>query len=193
MSTPLQRLGRIAAVLLALAVPLGLVAFVMLPLLRHADRLDDDIRTAAELAARLQATIGARDGYALELDRIAAEVAASDRYLRAATDALAAAAMQRQVADAAQRSGASVASMQSLPSTAEAGFVRVALRAEVSGPIEALFALVYDLEASRPYLFVDSLSMRPEGPAAGPDEAPTTVPLSMSFELAGYMAPEPAR
>lgn len=192
MSALVARLSRLAALALALVVAVAIVGLGVLPMLGYAERLEQDIALTSELADRLSSQVRGGEHYADQVAALTEELAASEHHFRAETDALAAAEIQRRFLDAASGSGLTVVSVQSLPTVTEDDLVRVGIRADTTGPVEALSALLYRLEAASPYVFLDNLVVQ-AGAAAAPAGDSPAVPLFARLDIAGYMAPEPAR
>lgn len=186
--TMLRRiLSRLAALLLTIGVGAAALFWGVLPLLDQMTRLDERIEIAGETGQRLAMRI-AREGDQRErLDGLRARIADSAAYLRAETEALATASIQQRLARLSEESGVRVLKVQDLPSQPSASGVRIALRADLSATTGELAALLYDLEADRPYLFVDGLQVRSR-PQRG-DQVTARV-LAIQLELAGYLAPE---
>ncbi|HYD31047.1 MAG TPA: type II secretion system protein GspM [Azospirillaceae bacterium] len=98
-------------------------------------------------------------------------------YLVGATSALAAADLQRRVAEIAARRGGRIASQLALPEREDDGFKRIATQARLSASAEALRDLLHDIEQGRPRLLVEGLSVR----AAGNDGR-----LDVTLTIYGY-------
>lgn len=182
--------ARIAALALAGGVFALLTTGVVVPFADRLAGLDEQKRIAAAAVERLTARIGDRGGFAERLVAMEKGVAASDTHIEAQTPALGSAVMQRLLAEAAARHGIQVASVQVLPGTGEAGFQRIALRADLQGPFPGVAALLHDLESGRPYIFIEAIGMQAHtGTSGQADEEPL---LSVRTDLVAYMM-EPAR
>ncbi len=147
--------------------------------------ITDQIRRFQDLQAQgpqLQARLRS-------LDR---EVGSASFYVNAGTPALAAAALQKQVKTAVDGAGGKLTSTQNLPLKEEGNAQRVAILVRMSGDVDALFKVVYDLEAASPLLFIDNLTVR-NRPAPRrrrsrrPQPATNKYSLDISFELTGYL------
>ena len=62
--------------------------------------------------------------------------------------------------DLVKAAGARLVSTQILPQTPDEQPPRVQVRIQIQGSTDALFELLYQIEASRPFLFVDQVSIR---------------------------------
>jgi len=104
--------------------------------------------------------------------------------LPGATDALAAAAMQSTVQAMATASGAELASMETLPAEARAGYRRIGLRVSLSAPWPVLIDLLRSAGRQQPRMLVDDVQFR-----APPIQAREAgAPVSASFTLLAFRA-----
>jgi general secretion pathway protein M len=123
------------------------------------------------------------------LDR---EVGNASFYVDAHTPALAAAALQKQVKSAVDGAGGKLTSTQNLPLKEEGNAQRVAILVRMSGDVDALFKVLYDLEAASPLLFIDNLTVRNRPTprrrrSRRPQPVSNQYSLDISFELTGYL------
>jgi len=86
--------------------------------------------------------------------------AAAGHHLKSDTEAVAAAELQRIVKTIASSNATQILTTQILPTTEERGYIRVALKVRVRGPLEGVVQSIYDIEANQTFLFVDKLSLR---------------------------------
>ena len=118
-------------------------------------------------------------------------------YLEAASDTLAAAALQGDLRKLFERTGAVQRSVQALPAARIDGVIKIAVRAQFTAETEALAAILHALETGRPFLFVDDLDIRREvrrrraRDQASADEM-AAGPLAVRLDVYGYMRPEDA-
>ena len=112
-------------------------------------------------------------------------------YLTGGTDTLASAALQERVKTLAEANGAAIGSLQSLGGEDQTGLRRIAIRVQLSATLPQLVGMLYGLESGMPLLFVDNLEMQGQAALmADPDAEPTSAPLTVGFDLYGFMAPE---
>ncbi|MEW5726271.1 MAG: type II secretion system protein GspM [Pseudomonadota bacterium] len=142
-------------------------------------------RDIAEAQARLGA-LTALAGAAERLDSALAErereAADAPAHYRAASDTLVAVQMQDRLKQAVDGAGGTLASLRVLPAGEEGPFRRVALRAQVGATLPALQRVLHALEASRPVLVLDNLSVTAPAAPAGADDPVLTV----RFDVLGY-------
>jgi len=114
----------------------------------------------------------ANANYASQIDQLQARLqtlrsrAAADAALRPRYEQLvrahaaAATELQRIVKTIASNNATQILTTQILPTAEEQGYIRVALKVRVRGPLEGVVQSIYDIEANQTFLFVDKLSLR---------------------------------
>lgn len=177
--------SRAAALTLLLAVLVLAACIIAVPLWllnRHYDAALDDSVTRLERYSRIA---GMRDGLLKKAVQVKA-LAANHHFLKSASPALAAAQLQEQVTVILEASGGKLNSIQILPHKDDGAYRQVSVSLQLSAPLSAVKAMLYALESSRPYLFIDKFSVRaPFGLAARSDVA-TEPDLTVQFDLTGY-------
>jgi general secretion pathway protein M len=115
-------------------------------------------------------------------------------YLSSTSEALAAAELQRILKQIVVARGGDILSTQIMPTVSEQGFSRITLKAKVKAPLGSLVAAFYDIEAGRPYLFIDELAIRARSSLAirrarRLRTRPGTLAsaLDVDFQLSGYI------
>ncbi len=113
-------------------------------------------------------------------------------YLKRQSDALAAAELHDGVKGVIEASGGGLKSIQALPVATDNTFVRVAIRVQMQGGIDALNEVFFALESGKPFIFLENVDIRSRqarrkrkdrsGKDAGKD-----VVLSVRFDAYGYM------
>lgn len=151
------RVGAVAVLLLLLAL---IYALVVAPIAGAYDQTRRELIRAERTLARYEA-FAAGSG---ELERLTSQLearqASSGVFLSGATESIAAAGLQDRVGAAVERAGGEVRSVQSLSVSEEDGLKRIGVRVQFLGSVRALKALLYELEAGRPLLFVDEFNVR---------------------------------
>ena len=77
------------------------------------------------------------------------------------TVALASADLQKFIKSAVSEAGGELTSTQVLPSSTGKGFNRVTVKVRMSGDIEALRHVLYEIESTTPVMIVDQIDIRP--------------------------------
>lgn len=185
-------IGRLAAVLLLIAVIEAAYVFVVEPILIGYRETDQAIEEVDDQLSHFQRLAAMRPVLANQLDQLAAEQEAGTYYLNGGTDALAAAGLQDRVSALVDGTGGSLRSIQPMAGVDEQGFRRITLRIQMTATIEALFETIYTLETGTPVLFVENLDIRSRFTRrrinqAGAQEAPDAPLLTVGFDLSGYM------
>lgn len=144
---------------------LGMVVLLLLALIivpvwhanaAHAARID-------QMQTRLQAlrsTAAAAAALRPRYEQLVRSHAAAGHHLKSDTEAVAAAELQRIVKTITGNNATQILTTQVLPAAEEQGFIRVALKVRVRGPLDGIVQSIYDIEASQTFLFLDKLSLR---------------------------------
>jgi len=157
--------SRLAALALLLALPLALVLALAGPLQRSHAALDAEIERLQDRIARFERLIAARE----QLSRAGADLeerlSAETGLLPVTGEALAAAELQQLLDRLLREQGGHLESVQARPaeSVEQAGgeLQRIAIRVQLVAPLAGILGLMAEIEAHRPYLFLDSLSLAP--------------------------------
>ena len=125
-----------------------------------------------------------------EVQRLERWQSSSNLYLRANTEALAAAELQRIVKQQAAARSGRVMSTQTLASEKEDAFTRIAVKVRLRTDMPGMLHTLHGLENRRPLLFIDNLSIRSltsrrRDRASG--ELIDVIELDMTFEISGFM------
>lgn len=168
---------------LLVLLPMLLVLAIALPWWQRLQELRGDIETAGEQLERLDRLVGTLPTLRAELAREQANDDYKAFYFDAATPALAGAQIQREAQDLIGRVGARVISAQVLPVDPAEQPPRVPLRIQLQGTTEQLLEVLYEVEAARPFLFIDQLSVRSTAQAIRPTAPPP--------QIRGRPAPRP--
>jgi general secretion pathway protein M len=182
--------SRLLAVALLLLLGLALVRLVVLPVLAAYQETAASIEQSQILLQRYRALAAQRPRLEQELARQQKAEVASIAYLRGESDALASAALQDQVRAIITRAGGELRSTQILPvepAGPETSVRRASLRLQLAVDVAGLQQLLYELETSEPYLFVDDINIRERRLRRLRDEEGEAPVLDVSLEVSGYM------
>jgi len=182
-------LSRLAALLLLVAVAAAIYIWVVEPLrIAYADSAAAIVE-ARELLARFDARTANRA--ALE-----AAVAAAEKppdlgafYLSGETDTLAAADLQGRLTSQLTGVGATIGSMQTLPSREVSGLNRVTVRVEMSATMMVLARAVHGLETGTPLLFLDNMQIASRLRLSQQQTVYEEPSLTVVVDVYGYLAP----
>lgn len=181
--TPLQ--SKLSAIALLLVVVVVLAAVVMIPVWLLNRRYDAALDGAVSRLERYSRVVGMRDG----LQQKAMEIKALEsarHFLKSASPALAAAELQEQAKRILDDNGGKLSSIQILPHKDDGAYRQVSVSLQFTAPLGAVKAMLYALESSRPYLFLDNLQIRAPNPLGMSKEAAADPELFVQFDLTGY-------
>ena len=189
--TPRQsRLLALAILVLVIVLVFTLAVAPLWALNRHyADRIDGlEQRLAVQ-----QRAVAAGSDLRMRHKQLQQAVAGNRQYLQSATEALAAADLQRIINRVAGTNGMDVFSTQTLPSIEESDFTGIALKVRMRGPLENLVKVFHALETGQPYLFLQNVSINSRGQrriqrSRKGRPASNAQLLQVDFDLVGYLS-----
>ncbi|WP_295442030.1 type II secretion system protein GspM [uncultured Thiodictyon sp.] len=148
--------------------PALLIAAVAVPWLERIGRLDTAIVSAVDQLGRYQRLVATLPGLRTELEQVNSNQDFKAFYFDAPTPALAGAALQRKVQDIVTAARGRLISTQLLPEEKAEQPARVRLRLQIQGSTDTLVEILYQLDRSRPFLFVEQVSVRSAARADAP-------------------------
>jgi general secretion pathway protein M len=166
--TERQRLNCALAWAPALLIPLALVLVILVPWWQKVHGLDERLGRSTEQLQRYQQLVATLPALRAELQREQANDDFKAFYFDAETPALAGARLQSEVQEVVRDAGARPISTQILPVDADEKPPRVRIRTQLQGTTDELLEVLYRIEAARPFLFVDQMSVRSTAPRARP-------------------------
>ena len=176
---------RVLAVGLLLALMLGAAWGIAEVNSRMHARYDAAIAQELDKIARYQRIAAARSDYETHIRQVKAMDAAKF-YLKSSAPSLAAADIQQVVQAVNEANGLNTESMQIAPHKDEDGHRKVTLNVRLRGKLQSVQSMLHSLEATQPYLFVDSLNIQSTvrsnfvpTPNVDPD-------VQVQFDLHGY-------
>jgi hypothetical protein len=177
-------LRRSIAVGILVALVLGVLVLIWMPF----GYLRDQTTQLADLGRHIDALeerVHQRDQLLSE-QRLLQRANEADRtLLQAATPALAAAELQRELTDLVRRGGGTLDSVQVLEPVQVAPFVQVGLRVSFTAQLEGLRSVLYAVEQHAPVLLVRELSAT-ETEIYNEDNSASKPALSTVIEVLGY-------
>jgi general secretion pathway protein M len=153
---------------LALAVPTLLILAIGLPWWQQRAELNAQIEKNRDQLSRYQSLVATLPALRAELEREQANEDFKAFYYDAQTPALAGARLQSEVQDMIRAAGARPISTQVLPASTDEQPPKVLIRTQLQGTTDELLDVLYRIEAARPFLFVDQMSVRSTSPRARP-------------------------
>jgi general secretion pathway protein M len=185
LSPSIRRLIAVALLIAAVALPYRLI---VQPLLQSYDERANAAATQYDLLVRYRNLADSRARLRARLQEIQAEPSSQAGYLTGESETLVAAELQNLVRTTVERNGGRLESTQILPPVSEGAFRRVTLRVRMSTDTDGLFRILYDLESTLPYLFLDGLDIASrERRARRSISGPEGGGLSVGYDVYGYM------
>jgi hypothetical protein len=185
-----HRWQRLLAVVLLLALLGAAAASVAWPAWSLNRAYGERIAEQRRMLSQYQRIATGSDALQNDVRRLERWQSSSNLYLRANTEALAAAELQRIVKQQASSRGGRVMSTQTLASAPEDAFTRVAVKVRLRTDMAGMLHTLHGLGNRRPLLFIDNLSIRSlvsrqRDRASG--ELYDVIDLDITFEVSGFM------
>jgi general secretion pathway protein M len=190
MSRPLALLSRLLAIALLVLLMGGAYLIGINPLVASYRANEVAIAEAQALLGRFGVMATGQHELEQRVRELTELHASEPYYLTRETDALAAVELQDRVSEAINKNGGTIRSIQPLPSEKEDEFQRVTLRVQLTTTIESLFHIVYELETTQPFLFLDNVEIKSRPPRIAADGEASELPLTVTLDLYGYQPPE---
>ena len=197
MARPSSLTNRLLAVGLLAATVAIIYLLVVAPVMAKFAGYRDSIEQSRDLYAKYQGISAGGDELEAQLEEIKRRDAAAGGYVMGASETLAAAELQNHIKAVFNRNGATLKSLQILPTEEEEeGFLRIIVRAQLTAAATGLQQVIFALEADKPYLFIENVDIRKQRqrrkrtrtrrPAT---PQPTYDPglLDIRFDVFGYM------
>ena len=189
LSPPVRRL---AALGLLLVVVLAFVGLVIDPLYQAVSSAREVVAQRRDAIARFEALNARLPELQAQHAALEQNVAGERGFLKGTNDALRAAEAQNRIKSIVESHGAQLTSTQILPGRDENGFRRIPAQIVLSGPSEAIAAILYDCEYGEPFLFVDTFQIRGRQTPRLDDPRTTKTVLDVRLEVSAYArAPSP--
>jgi hypothetical protein len=177
--------------MVALALPailfLVLLLGVVMPLADYWRTVDAGHTQLLSKAHAYERLVSRKEAVVNQVKALEADLTQAVDYLPRAEPAMAAAEVQANLGQLAERSGAIVRSTLTLPAKAQDGFTAVGFQLSVTGSMRSVRDILYEIEVGHPRLVIDRLNITPASDS-GADRLPGDV--DMSVDLHGYMIGE---
>ena len=148
------------AMLLLLAVVALFSLLLLVPWWNKLSFYDLSQQKSLELLETYNAMLGQQPELEMRLSAAETRLKNSELFFRSATAELAGAELQRRIKTLVDATDATLTSTQNLGVTTESGQTKIAVRVRLSGNIEALSKILYELETEAPIAIIENLSMR---------------------------------
>jgi general secretion pathway protein M len=151
---------QIAAVGLLLAVLALIASVTILPVAARIGELSDQIESERSLLGRFVAMAALQDKLS-EMQNAGRAASESGAYLKGESDAIRAAGLQTFMSDLAGANGVRLNSTRPLPPRERDELRLVGTRVQFTADIEQLREMLYSIESTQPFLFVEAVQVRP--------------------------------
>jgi general secretion pathway protein M len=149
-----------AAVGLLLAVIVLFASLTIVPVATRIGELSDQIEGERLLLGRFVAMAALQDKLA-DMQNAGRAASESGAYLKGESDAIRAASLQTFMSDLAGANGVRLNSTRPLPPRDRDELRVVGTRVQFTADIEQLREMLYSIESTQPFLFVDAVQVRP--------------------------------
>jgi len=151
--------SRFVAVSLLVLLLLFLLFYLLLPLGRIYAEKSSEVSSLADQLSRFEYLVANEDKINAELKRIDELGSDGDLFLSGNKQSIASANLREFINEAVKRSGGQLVSSQDYEAEAVPSATPIGLRLQVSGEVQNLVDLLYELESARPVIFIDELSV----------------------------------
>lgn len=188
MTLPVGVRGRVVAVSLLVIPLILLLNYGIGPLVKAYLATGEDIHAAEDDIKRYQRIIAELPSLKAAMTQFEQEQPLAPFLLTGSNPALAAAGLQRRLQDIAAKHGVRIVSVRVQPPVPDGPLQRISVQARLSADTAGLRDILYELEANRPYVFVDDLTItaRPRRRNVSSDV------LEIRITLSGLRAPDAA-
>lgn len=165
---------------------------VMLLVVPIASKGQEYYETKQDLAFRLKRfkqVIASKDAVLSKIAEARKEFQAQGYFNTQQTESLASAEIQQFLKKSISTAGGELTSTQVLPIKKEQSFTRITVKVRMTGDMEALRSVLYEIETSKPLVLVEQLDIRP---VRGKRNRKTrkiemTGKLNINFQVASFM------
>ena len=149
----------------------------------------DDIDDLMFRIKRYERVIASREEVLHEVAQGRKELNALGYLYHQGTTSLAAAELQRQIKAMVQRAGGEITSTQVLPHKEQDELLRVAVKVKLSGDMEMLRSLLYEIDIEKPLMNIAEMSITPKAKRRmrGKLKATESGKVIVTLEVSGYM------
>lgn len=151
---------RIAAVGLLVVVILAVASLTVIPLAASIASTREQIDSERAMLGRFTQLADMQDRIG-DMQRAGREAGESGAYLKGTSDALRFAGLQSFLAELANANGVRFSSTRALPPRMRDDLRLIGTRVQFNADMEQLREILYTVESSQPFLFVDGVQVRP--------------------------------
>jgi general secretion pathway protein M len=176
------------ALLLLLVAVVIVTLLVFIPWWNKNSFYDEQQQVLQSRLERYAAVISQKKMLSEQLAAAENQLKNSDVYFRAATAELAGAELQLRIKALVDSSGATLISTQNLGVSATSGPTTISVRVRLSGDIDSLARILYELETEKPVVIIENLSMRAKRVSSRRQRTRQVDHLvDLNFDLVGFL------
>jgi general secretion pathway protein M len=184
LSPAMRRFLAVGLLLVLVALVWSLVAAPLLDARSEAQRTIDRLQPLLE---RGRAAVSGTAALQAELTQLKERRNSAGGLLDGSNESIAAVQLQERLKSAVDHVNGDMRSTQVLPARDDGGFRRMTVRAQLSMNLAALQHVIYELEASLPYLFLDNVEITEHSANRRVKQADDDPLLDVQLDLFGYM------
>ncbi|NYT47454.1 MAG: type II secretion system protein M [Candidatus Methanofishera endochildressiae] len=178
---------------LALGLLLGIIisvgAFIIVPWLNNLSEINDKIDEQVFRIKRYQRVIASREEVLMDVEQGRKEINALGYFNTQASFSLATAELQNSIKAMAVDAGGELSSSQVLPNKEQDGLTRIAVKVRLTGDMEMLRSLLYQIEIKKPLLIIENITVVPAPKKRNRKtrKAELTGNIVVTLEVSSYM------
>jgi len=161
----MQTLNNIQQRWLALGLLFGIIIsismLVIVPWLNNRSEINEDIDEQIFRIKRYQRVIASREEVLVDIEQGRKEINALGYFSDQESSSLATAELQNSIKAMAVHAGGELSSSQVLPNKEQDGLIRIAVKVKLTGDMEMLRSLLYEIEIEKPLLIIENLTVVP--------------------------------
>lgn len=150
---------------LALGLLFGIIIsvgmLVVMPWLNSLSEINDDIDEQVFRIKRYQRVIASREEVLLDIEQGRKEINALGYFNTQVSSSLATAELQNSIKAMAVQAGGELSSSQVLPNKEQDGIVRIAVKVKLTGDMEMLRNLLYEIEGEKTFMIIENVTVVP--------------------------------
>ena len=140
---------------------ISIAALVIVPWLNSLNEINADIDEQAFRIKRYQRVIASREEVLIDVEQGRKEINALGYFNTQESSSLATAELQNSIKAMAVNAGGELSSSQVLPNKEQDGLVRITVKVKLTGDMEMLRSLLYEIEVKKPLLIIDNITVMP--------------------------------
>lgn len=180
---------RIFALLLLLLCVALVVAAIVVPVANAIASYDEEIDELQFQLLRYKKIAAGKSKVEAQIKQLKELSGNENQFSNRETPALASADLQQLIKKAVLNVGGTLVSTQVVPETEDEHLVKISVVVRMTGNMQALRDVLYELETASPMLIVNNLTLRP-GPGRRDRKTRKLMPsneLNVNFDVSGYM------